>query len=299
MWLSTGPKKRPLKYLIAHCRHGPPTFIIRQPGLNQTWPAHAHSFMAPDSTVQANPRPPIRPLLRDGLTQSLDGPKDRRSELRFVVQIAWQFFKGLRTLHFVGPCITVFGSARFREGHPYYEQTRHVGRAIGELGFTVMTGGGPGLMEAANRGAFEAGGRSVGCNIRLPFEQQPNPYLHTSVTIDFFFVRKVLLLKYSYAFVVMPGGWGTMDELFETLTLVQTGVVHNFPVVLMGREYYQPLVDYMGDMLKAGTISEQDLKLVLLTDDVAEAQEHIRKYVQTHYKVVKRRKPLWWLLERV
>lgn len=254
---------------------------------------------SPPPSVDTNPRPPIRPLLDATLSQALDGPKDRRSELRFIFQVGWQFLKGLRTLHFVGPCVTVFGSARFREGHPYYDLARRMGRAIRELGFTVMTGGGPGLMEAANRGAFEAGGKSVGCNVRLPFEQQPNPYLHTRVTINFFFVRKVLLLKYSYAFVVLPGGWGTMDELFETLTLVQTGVIHHFPVVLMGRDYYQPLMDYMRDMIRVGTISESDLQLVCLTDDVAEAQQHIQTYVQQHYKIVPRRKPLWWLLERV
>lgn len=253
---------------------------------------------APASALIDADLPPTHPLI-DALTQALAGPKSRQSELRFIGQIGWQFLKGLRTLHFVGPCVTVFGSARFREGHPYYDMARQMGQRIQALGFTVMTGGGPGLMEAANRGAYEAGGRSVGCNIRLPFEQQPNPYLHTSVTIDFFFVRKVLLLKYSYAFVVMPGGWGTMDELFETLTLVQTGVVHQFPVVLMGRTYYQPLLDYMQQMIRAGTISEADLTLVCLTDDVTEAQAHIQAYVQQHYRVVRRQKPLWWLLERV
>ncbi|RYF78461.1 MAG: TIGR00730 family Rossman fold protein [Cytophagaceae bacterium] len=254
--------------------------------------------MAPSSGTTTPPSF-IHPLVSNTLTEALDGPKTRQSELRFIIQIAWQFLKGLRTLHFVGPCVTVFGSARFKEDHTYYELTRQMGRAISELGFTVMTGGGPGLMEASNRGAFDAGGRSVGCNIRLPFEQQPNPYLHTSVTIDFFFVRKVLLLKYSYAFVVMPGGWGTMDELFETLTLVQTGVVHHFPVVLMGRDYYQPLLSYMQQMIEAGTISKDDLQLVCLTDDVAEAQQHIQTYVQKNYTIIPRRKPLWWLLERV
>ncbi len=253
----------------------------------------------PASPVEPTPRPPIRPLLTDSLAQALNGPKDRQSELRFIFQIGWQFMKGLRTLHFVGPCVTVFGSARFREGHVYYEKARQIGRAIHELGFTTMTGGGPGLMEAANRGAYEAGGRSVGCNIRLPFEQQPNPYLHSSVTIDFFFVRKVLLLKYSYAFVVMPGGWGTMDELFETLTLVQTAVIHSFPVVLMGRDYYQPLMNYMQDMIRAGTIGEADLQYVCLTDDVVEARQHIQVYVEKNYTIIRRRKPLWWLLERV
>ncbi|OIN55585.1 LOG family protein [Arsenicibacter rosenii] len=248
---------------------------------------------------QSNPRPPIAPLFNDSVNQSLEGPKNRGSELRFIFQVGWELLKGLRKLHFVGPCVTVFGSARFKEGHPYYEMARQAGRAIRELGFTVMTGGGPGIMEAANRGAFETGGRSVGCNIRLPFEQQPNPYLHTSVTINFFFVRKVLLLKYSYAFVVLPGGWGTMDELFETLTLVQTGVIQQFPVVLMGKDYYQPLMAFMEDMKKRGTISEKDLGLVCLTDDIDEAQQHIQTYVQQNYKVISRRKPLWWLLEKV
>lgn len=251
------------------------------------------------NTQETKPRPPIAPLLNDSVNESLEGPKTRGSELRFIFQVGWELLKGLRKLHFVGPCVTVFGSARFREGHPYYEMAREVGRMIRGLGFTVMTGGGPGIMEAANRGAFESGGRSVGCNIRLPFEQQPNPYLHTSVTINFFFVRKVLLLKYSYAFVVLPGGWGTMDELFETLTLVQTRVIQQFPVVLMGKDYYQPLMTFMEDMKKRGTISEKDLDLVCLTDDVAEARQHIETYVQQNYKVISRRKPLWWLLEKV
>lgn len=239
----------------------------------------------------------IKPLLNNNLNQFLEGPKPRQSELTFLLQIIWQFLKGFRALHFVGPCITVFGSARFKEGHPYYKLSKDIGQGISQLGFTVMTGGGPGLMEAANRGAFEAGGKSVGCNIRLPMEQHANPYLHTSVTIDFFFVRKVLLLKYSYAFVVVPGGWGTLDELFETLTLIQTGIIHNFPVVLMSRDYYQPLMDLMQQMLMAGTISEKDLNLICLTDDVDEALDHISGYVKQNYRVSTRRRPLWWLWE--
>ncbi|NUO03732.1 MAG: TIGR00730 family Rossman fold protein, partial [Saprospiraceae bacterium] len=167
-----------------------------------------------------------------------------------------------------------------------------------EMGFTTMTGGGPGIMEAANRGAFEAGGRSVGCNIKLPFEQQPNPYMHSCTTIDYFFIRKVLLLKYSYAFVVLPGGWGTMDEMFETLTLVQTGMIHNFPVVLMGKDYYQPLMEYLDFMVEQKTISESDLKYIKLTDDVSEAIEHIRAYILNHYQIKKRNKPIWWLFEK-
>ncbi len=137
----------------------------------------------------------------------LEGPKNRGYELLFSLKVWWQFIKAFRTLHFVGPCITVFGSARFKEGHHYYEKARAFGKRIAEMGFTTMTGGGPGIMEAANRGAFENGGVSVGCNIRLPFEQHENPYLNTSITIDYFFVRKELLMKYSYAFICMPGGF--------------------------------------------------------------------------------------------
>ena len=219
--------------------------------------------------------------------------------MSFSLKVLLQFIKGFRELHFVGPCITVFGSARFKEGHPYYEKAREVGKAIAEMGFTTMTGGGPGIMEAANRGAFEAGGRSVGCNIQLPFEQKPNPYMQKSVTIKYFFVRKVLLLKYSYAFVVMPGGWGTMDEMFETLTLVQTKVIHNFPVVLIGKDYYGQRMDLLHFMEREKTIAPEDLELVKLTDDVGEAMEHIRKYILKNYQVKKRDKPFWWLLEKV
>ncbi len=228
----------------------------------------------------------------------LEGPKSRSYELSFAFRVLFQFIKGMRNLHFVGPCITVFGSARFKEGSPYYEKAREVGRAIAEMGFTTMTGGGPGIMEAANRGAFEAGGRSVGCNIELPFEQSPNPYMQTCITIRYFFVRKVLLLKYSYAFVVLPGGWGTMDEMFETLTLVQTGVIHNFPVVLMGKDYYQPLMDYLHFMAAQKTISESDLKYVKLTDDITEATDHIRAYILDNYKIKRRNRPIWWLFEK-
>ena len=164
------------------------------------------------------------------------GPQSRWKELRFTFRILWEFIQGFRALHFVGPCVTIFGSARFKEGHTYYQLAREMGAAVSFLGFTVMTGGGPGIMEAANRGAQEAGGRSVGCNIRLPLEQEPNPYLDRFVTIDHFFVRKVMLFKYSYAFIMLPGGFGTMDEFFEALTLIQTGKIQNFPLVVMGTE---------------------------------------------------------------
>ena len=229
----------------------------------------------------------------------LEGPKSRSRELFFAFRVMLEFIRGFRKLHFVGPCITIFGSARFLEGDRYYILARQAGAMVARAGFTVMTGGGPGIMEAANRGAFEAEGRSVGCNIILPMEQKPNPYMHTWVAIKYFFVRKVLLLKYSYAFMVFPGGWGTMDEFFETLTLIQTGTIHNFPVVLIGKEYYGQLWDYIQFMSGQKTISEEDLKFIKLTDDLDEAMAHIEKYIQKHYQVRKRRRRVWWLLEKV
>lgn len=227
----------------------------------------------------------------------LEGPKSRSYELFFAFRVFRQFIKGFRTLHFVGPCVTVFGSARFTEDHPYYIAAREFGKQIAALGLTTMTGGGPGVMEAANRGAFENGGHSIGCNIQLPFEQKPNPYVQTSITFEHFFVRKVLLMKYSYAFIIMPGGFGTMDEFYETLTLVQTKTITQFPIVLFGKSYYQPLMDYMSLMAAQKTISPEDLNLVLLTDSVDDAMEHVNKYITTNYKI-KPRKRLWWLFEK-
>ncbi len=240
-----------------------------------------------------------RPFIKPNEEVWLDGPKSRSFELMFLFRVIWQFIKGFRALHFVGPCVTVFGSARFREGHPYYEAARRIGGLIAsDLGLAVMTGGGPGIMEAANRGAREAGGDSVGCNIVLPMEQKENPYLDKFVSIDLFFVRKVLLTKYSYAFIIMPGGFGTMDEFFETLTLIQTKKVTNFPIVVMGLDYYRPLQEYMQFMYTQGTISDEDLKLLLFTDDPQEAVDHVRKYLDSNYRVVKRSRPVWWLLEK-
>ena len=226
------------------------------------------------------------------------GPKSRFHELKFAWSVFFQFIKGFRQLHFVGPCITVFGSARFTEEHEYYIAARAFGNRIAKLGFTTMTGGGPGTMEAANRGAFEQGGKSIGCNIKLPFEQKPNPYVQKTITFNYFFTRKVLLVKYSYAFIIMPGGFGTMDELFETLTLIQTKTIHDFPVVLYGKKYYQPLMDYIHIMEREKTISPEDLKLLLLTDDIDEAIQHITTYVDKNYKTIVARKK-WWLFEKV
>lgn len=232
-------------------------------------------------------------------TNFLEGPQERRFEFLFAFRVFWEFLKGFRTLHFIGPCVTVFGSARFKEGHRYYEMARSVSRRISEdLGLTILTGGGPGIMEAANRGAREAAGPSVGCNIVLPHEQKENPYVDKFVNMRYFFVRKVLLVKYSYAFVIMPGGFGTMDELFETLTLVQTKKISSFPIVVMGMDFFEPLKKYIEFMVSEGTISPEDTSLILFTDDTDEALSHIRQYISKNYKAVKRNKPLWWLFER-
>jgi conserved hypothetical protein, DprA/Smf-related, family 2 len=160
-----------------------------------------------------------------------------------------------------------------------------------------MTGGGPGIMEAANRGAREAGGWSVGCNIVLPQEQKENPYLDRFILLRYFFVRKVLLVKYSFAFIIFPGGFGTMDEFFETLTLIQTQKIANFPIVVMGTDFFAELRRFLDTMVAEGTISPSDLDLLLFTDDPTEAVTHIRRHLFENYRVVKRR-PKWWLLEK-
>ncbi|MDX1643546.1 MAG: TIGR00730 family Rossman fold protein [Thermoanaerobaculia bacterium] len=206
----------------------------------------------------------------------LAGPERRGSELLRALRILAEFIKGFRKLHFLGPCVTVFGSARARRDDAYYELARRVGRELARSGFATMTGGGPGIMEAANRGAKEAGGFSVGCNIELPHEQKPNEYLDLSVDFCYFFVRKVMLVKYSYGFVILPGGFGTMDEIFETATLIQTGKIADFPVVVMGQEYWDELFDFLDRrMLAGGMISPDDLEGFLRTDSPAEAVEHI------------------------
>jgi hypothetical protein len=212
----------------------------------------------------------------------LAGRHSRSAELLRVVKIALEFIRGFLKLHFIGPCVTVFGSARFSEGHPYYELARKVGGQLALRGFTVMTGGGPGIMEAANRGCKEAGGFSVGCNVHLPHEQRPNPWLDRVVYFYYFFVRKMMLVKYSYAFVILPGGFGTHDEMNEALTLIQTGKLYDFPVILMGSEFWKPYLSFLKDTCVAeGTIAADDLNLIRVTDSPEEAAQIITETAQS------------------
>lgn len=229
----------------------------------------------------------------------LEGPQARRKEGMFMFKVVLDFIRGFRTFHFIGPCVTVFGSARFESNHPYYKMAEEIGTRLANLGFAVMTGGGPGIMEAANKGAKQAGGRSVGCNIVLPAEQKPNPYLDHWVSIKYFFVRKVLLTKYSFAFVVMPGGYGTLDEFFESITLIQTGKMKRFPVVMLGTEYHQKLYEHIRALVKQGTIGEKDIELFLFTDRVEDAIKHIAENTIERFELHPRHKPRWWLGERV
>jgi uncharacterized protein (TIGR00730 family) len=210
----------------------------------------------------------------------LAGRNSPAKEIRRVIRICLEFLRGMKALRRVGPAITVFGSARFKEDHRYYGLAREVGSKLAQVGYTVITGGGPGIMEAANRGAQEVGGMSVGCNIRLPFEQAPNPYLDKIVSFYYFFVRKVMLVKYSYGFVILPGGMGTLDEMMEAITLIQTGKLYDFPVILMGTEYWEGYWTWIHEVLvKNGTVGAADLGFVHLTNDPQEAIEIIQRTV--------------------
>ncbi|MBP6022056.1 LOG family protein [Ferruginibacter sp.] len=230
----------------------------------------------------------------------LQGPQSRWEEFKFTIKVMLEFIKGFRALHFTGPCVTVFGSARFKDGHPYYEVTEQLCSRIAELGFTIMTGGGPGIMEAANKGAKAVGGRSVGCNIVLPMEQKPNPYLDKWVNIRYFFVRKTLLIKYSYAFVVMPGGFGTLDEYFEALTLIQTQKISEFPIIIFDTAFHKDLVAHIEMMKNKNTISAGDSKLFLVTDSVDEAVDYLKQnsIQKFNLRTEKPYKPFKWLFEK-
>lgn len=249
----------------------------------------------PDFVDEARPTSQSPNEVKDRIF--LEGPRSRTEELFILFRVMRDFLRGFRSLHFVGPCVTVFGSARTKPGTVNYELARRMGGKIARLGFTVMTGGGPGIMEAANRGAREAGGRSVGCNIELPFEQQPNSYLDHCVTMHYFFVRKTLLIKYSYAFVVMPGGVGTLDEMFEALTLIQTGKLERFPIIVMGKEYWNEILEFLGKMSRVGTISPEDLNLIYATDSVDEAVAYLRDKAIGPFGLKPAKKPSRWLGE--
>ena len=210
-------------------------------------------------------------------TDFLAGKRGHHENVEGAVRIFLEFLRGFEFMKIDRPCVTVFGSARFREGHPHYEMARAMGRALAEAGFCVMTGGGPGIMEAANRGAKEAGGLSLGVNIHLPHEQEPNEYVDRFMEFEHFFVRKVMMVKYSCAFVVCPGGFGTLDEVFETLTLMQTKKIEGFPVVTLGSAFWEPMLDFFQKrMVAEGTIAPDDLDLLHVTDSVDDAVEFIK-----------------------
>ena len=214
----------------------------------------------------------------------LQGPQTRSFELFQAIRIFFELIRGFRALHFVGPCATVFGSARFTENHEYYKLAREVGSRLARSGFTVMTGGGPGIMEAANRGAKDVGGYSVGCNIELAHEQKPNPYLDRWITFRHFYVRKLMLVKYSYGFIAMPGGFGTLDEVFETATLIQNRKIPDFPLVFIGRDYWGPLIEFIYDRLLAKmTIDRPDIDRILVTDSAEDAVRFLTDRATGHF----------------
>lgn len=242
---------------------------------------------------------PVEPKTEPEAIRFLHGPQSRRFELRRTFSICRELIRGFRKLHFVGPCVTVFGSARFDENHRYYDQARLIGKYLAESGFTVMTGGGPGIMEAANRGAKDVNGRSIGCNIVLPQEQKPNPYVDKWVDFEHFFVRKLMLIKYSYAFIVCPGGFGTLDELFEVATLIQTGKVQDFPVALVGTDYWAPLIEMLKKMAAERTIDSMDLDRIIIGDDPGDIVSKVtdigmKRFGLTYGPQIKRH---WWLGE--
>ena len=257
----------------------------------------------PDTKPPPHEQDPFVPGKQDAIPELrfLEGPQSRRFEFGRILRIANEFLRGFRRLHFVGPCVTVFGSARITEDHPHYRLARETSALIAKAGVTIMTGGGPGIMEAANRGAKDVGGRSIAATIELPHEQSSNPYLDLDIPFHYFFVRKVMLVKYSYAFVVMPGGFGTLDELFEIATLVQTGQVVDFPIVLMGREFWSPMIEILRDrMIREGTISADDPDRLQIVDDPAEVVELISTVARERFGITygPKASPSRLLLER-
>jgi hypothetical protein len=232
-------------------------------------------------TDRKKPLPPERgallPYVEGAEKAFLAGRRSREADLESVLRIFLEFLRAFESFEFDRPCVTVFGSARFGESHRYYKLAREVGFELARAGYAVMTGGGSGVMEAANRGAREGGGLSIGCNITLPREQKPNKYLDRFIQLDHFFVRKVMLVKYSSAFVVMPGGFGTLDEAFEIATLMQTQKLEHFPLIAVGHEFWDPLIEFARDtMIKEGTLSPEDAGFVHGADTAADVVHLIR-----------------------
>ena len=235
----------------------------------------------------SSPKPPVPPergsLLPhvEGAEKAfLAGRRSREADLESAVRIFLEFLRAFESFEFEQPCVTVFGSARFGEGHRYYDLAREVGAELARAGYAVMTGGGSGIMEAANRGAREAGGLSIGCNITLPHEQKPNRYLDRFIQLDHFFVRKVMLVKYSSAFVVMPGGFGTLDEAFEIATLMQTDKIEHFPLIAVGSGFWGQLIDFARNtMIEQGTLSAEDARFVHLADTAGDVVRLVRENV--------------------
>ncbi len=225
----------------------------------------------------------------------LRGEDSPAKETWRTFRIMSEFIKGYEALSGVTNGISMFGSARTKPGSALYELARKTAFEIGKAGFTIITGGGPGAMEASNRGAHEAGARSVGLNIKLPFEQHVNPYVDINEHFNFFFVRKVMLVKYAHAFVILPGGFGTLDEMFEAATLIQTGKVENFPVILMGKEFWRPLIDFIhGSLVREGMISIKDLDYLYVVDQPKEAAKIVKKHWNIYLEDLrkKHRKPV-------
>ena len=225
------------------------------------------------------PPRPLRAMSREATSeyQMLSGRDSRSQELLRVMRISREFIRGFRALHHIGPCITFFGASRFGEDHAYYEPSRQLAQRVAELGFNIITGGGPGLMEAANRGARAAGTVSIGATIDIS-DEPPNRFVDRRIAFHYFFARKVTLVKYSYGFVMLPGGMGTLDELFEAVTLIQTGRLSDFPVILYGTEYWQGLVDWLRDVpLAKGAFSEAQLARIRLTDDNDEIVDRLAR----------------------
>ncbi|MDP9381698.1 MAG: TIGR00730 family Rossman fold protein [Chloroflexota bacterium] len=240
----------------------------------------------PNTAAAVQPNPTINRSARTGKPTEdrklLETPREAERDFRDadpwrVLRIMSEFVEGFDTLAELGPAVTVFGSARTSPDDPYYELAREVSRRLAQMGFAIITGGGPGIMEAANRGSREGGAPSIGCNIELPFEQGVNAYVDVPINFRYFFVRKTMFVKYATAFVIFPGGFGTLDELFEALTLIQTDKVQNFPVILVGVEYWRGMMDWIRNtMLAEGKISPEDLNLVMVTDSADAVCDAVR-----------------------